>query len=285
MNTPAPTLDLTPGLTLALTLALLLATGSATADYRNPLQMHFITIPAGEFTMGSSDPEAIAIQIPDGNAATLADETPAHRVRLLQPFLLGRTEVTQGQWLAVMENRPGPSELWQRPDWQQLPVVSVSWPMAQRFTEELSKLDPSHHYRLPSEAEWEYAARAGSDGIYPWPEDDIEQHAWFIHNSGDQPQPVASRQANAFGLHDMIGNAWEWTADWYSPDSYANAAQQQPAINPTGPAQGQRKVRRGGSYHCPLHLTRVAYRAPDDPNAKYSVLGFRVIAEPLAHSK
>ena len=262
------------------TLALLLTSSHAIADYRNPLEMQFITVPAGEFTMGSRDPDAIAIQIPDGNAAALRDETPAHRVRFPQPFLIGQTEVTQGQWLAVMGNRPGPSELWRQTHWQQLPVVSVSWPMAQRFTEELSKLDPGYHYRLPTEAEWEYAARAGSDGIYPWPEDDIDAHAWFIHNSGDQPHPVASRQANAFGLYDMIGNAWEWTADWYSPDSYANAARQQPAITPVGPAHGKRKVRRGGSYHCPLHLTRVGYRAPDAPDAQYSVLGFRVIAEP-----
>ena len=273
--------------TLTLTsISLLLAATNANAgnDYLNPHGMQFITVPAGEFTMGSTDPEAIAIQIPDGDVASLRDETPAHQVSFPQPFLLGRTEVTQGQWLAVMENRPGPADLWQQPDWQQLPVVSVSWPMAQRFAEELGKLDPSHHYRLPTEAEWEYAARAGSDGIYPWPEDDIEAHAWFIHNSGDRPHPVASRKANAFGLHDMIGNAWEWTADWYSPDSYANRADFSlaPINNPAGPQQGQRKVRRGGSYHCPLHLTRVAYRAPDDPNAQYSVLGFRVIAEPAA---
>ena len=264
----------------ALMLALLALPADAQPSYTNPQGMQFIAIPAGEFTMGTADLEEAAMTHPDGNADSIRDESPAHRVRFDQAFYLGRSEVTQGQWLAVMENRPGPAENWQRPDWRELPVVGISWPMADRFNQELGKLDPGHRYRLPSEAEWEYAARAGSSELYPWPQDQLEQHAWFINNSADQPHPVATLAANAFGLYDIIGNVWEWTADWYAADSYANAATNNPASNPTGPSQGSKRVRRGGSFHCPLQLTRVGYRAPDDPDARYSVLGLRVIAEP-----
>jgi len=154
--------------------------------------------------------------------------------------------------------------------------VGVSWPMARRFARELGKLDPAHRYRLPSEAEWEYAARAGDQSLRPSGSDDVEDEAWFIHNSGDEPQPVAGLRPNAFGLYDMLGNAWEWTRDWYAPETYAGG----PSEDPRGPETGWKKVRRGGSYHCPLHMVRFAYRAADDPDSRYSVLGFRLVAEP-----
>ena len=266
---------------LLIALTLFCAPLYAQQGYTNPLGMRFIEVPAGDFTMGTADPGEAAMAMPDGSVDSVRDETPAHRVHFARPLLLGRTEVTQGQWLAVMENRPGPAANWQHEQWQVLPVVSVSWPMAQRFAEELGKLDPGHRYRLPTEAEWEYAARAGSEGLYPWPEDQLEQHAWFINNSGDQPHPVATREANAFGLHDMIGNVWEWTGDWYAADRYAQLSTVQPANDPIGPQQGSKRVRRGGSFHCPLHMTRVGYRAPDAPGSRYSVLGLRVVAEPV----
>ena len=241
----------------------------------NFLGMKFVQIPSGEFLMGTSDLEAAAMEMPEPDASKIQDESPTHSIVFDRAFNLGQTEITQAQWLKVMENKPGPEKYWQQKNWRELPVVSVTWFMAQRFTEELSKIDKHYNYRLPTEAEWEYAARAGSTGLRPSSLDDLEEYAWFINNSGDEPQPVATRKSNSFGLYDMIGNVWEWTADWYAPETYKQGKR----TNPKGPEKGSARVRRGGSYHCPLHLTRVAYRSADDPGKRYSVLGFRIVAE------
>ena len=218
----------------------------------------------------------VMMEFPELKPDDVLDETPAHPVSISRDFYLGTTEVTQGVWYRVMENRPGPEDLWKVDNWQQRPMASSSWYMAARFVEELNTLDEDFHYRLPSEAEWEYAARAGSTGLRPMPVEQLEEYAWFINNSDDKPQVVATRKPNAFGVYDMLGNVWEWVDDWYGVDSYAQA----PATDPAGPAGGFAKVRRGGSYHCPLHLLRPGYRAANKPGIAYEVNGFRVIAEP-----
>jgi formylglycine-generating enzyme required for sulfatase activity len=215
------------------------------------------------------------MEIPEPEKNALADETPAHTVVISKAFYLAQTEVTQQQWHKVMENKPGPEQLWQRDDWQRLPVVSVNWTMAQRFVEELSKMDDTYRYRLPTEAEWEYAAKGGVNALRPVETDELEDYAWFINNSTDIPQPVASLKPNRFGVYDMMGNAWEWVADWYAADTYTKDQRS----DPMGPAEGRSKVRRGGSYHCPLHLTRPGYRSANPPATRYEVIGFRIIAE------
>jgi formylglycine-generating enzyme len=244
----------------------------------NDIGMTFVTIPAGHFLMGITEAERQTVidemEKPDFDA--FKDEQPQHKVIISKDFLLGETEVTQGQWLKVMENKPGPKEYWQQDDWETLPVVSVSWNMAKRFTEELSKMDPDYNYRLPTEAEWEYAARGGSNALRPMPIAQLVDYAWHFQNSDDVPHPVASLNANAFGVHDMLGNAWEWVADWYAPDTYIKATRTDPA----GPKTGQSRLRRGGSYHCPLFQTRPGYRSANTPDTAYSVIGFRVVAEP-----
>lgn len=241
----------------------------------NFLGMRFVSIPAGEFVMGTDDLTTALMELPEVEAGALTDETPAHSVVISNAFYLAETEVTQQQWLKVMENKPGPAALWQREDWAVLPVVSVSWNMAQRFIEEINKMDQRYRYRLPTEAEWEYAAKAGVNELRPVALDELEAHAWFINNSADIPQPVATRKPNRFGVYDMLGNAWEWVDDWYAPETYSR----QKRVDPTGPAQGRSKVRRGGSYHCPLHLTRPGYRSANPPSTRYEVLGFRIITE------
>lgn len=241
----------------------------------NFLGMHFVEIPAGEFIMGTEDITDAVMEIPEPEKNALSDETPAHSVVISKAFYLAQTEVTQQQWFTVMENKPGPKQLWQHDDWQKLPVVSINWYMAQRFTEELSKMDDKYHYRLPTEAEWEYAAKDGINALRPVEIEKLEDYAWFINNSTDIPQPVASRKPNNFGVYDMMGNAWEWVADWYAADTYTK----DPRTDPTGPVEGRSKVRRGGSYHCPLHLTRPGYRSANPPGTQYEVIGFRVIAE------
>ena len=242
----------------------------------NFLGMRFIQIPAGEFIMGTEDLTSAIMEIPEPEKNALADEAPAHTVVISRPFYLAQTEVTQQQWFKVMENRPGPEELWQRADWHSLPVVSVNWYMAQRFVEELNKMDDKYHYRLPTEAEWESAAKDGVNALRPVNIENLEDYAWFINNSKDIPQPVATRKPNRFGVYDMMGNVWEWVDDWYAADTYTKEKR----TDPTGSSNGRSKVRRGGSYHCPLHLTRPGYRSANPPDTRYEVLGFRVIAEP-----
>jgi formylglycine-generating enzyme len=242
----------------------------------NNLGMRFVRIPAGEFIMGTDDLATAREENPASEAGALLDETPAHTVVISHAFYMGETEVTQAQWLSVMENRPGPDQVWKRDDWKSLPVVSVSWYMAQRFIEEINKMDDRYRYRLPSEAEWEYVARDGMNALRPVSVEDLQDYAWFISNSADIPHAVASLSPNRYGVYDMLGNAWEWVNDWYAEDTYTNEKR----IDPTGPMDGRSKVRRGGSYHCPLHLTRPGYRSANPPVTRYEVLGFRIIAEP-----
>ena len=211
---------------------------------------------------------------PAGDTSQLQDETPAHTVRI-STFLMGQTEVTQQQWLDIMDTRPGPEANWQRDDWQYLPVVTVSWQRVQDFIDTLNEKDERYRYRLPSEAEWEYVARDGSGGLRPFDIDQLDEYAWTINNSGDTLHPVATRKANDFGIYDLYGNVWEWVNDWYAPDYYARS----PEIDPPGPDKGEKRMRRGGSFHCPAHLVRPGYRAPEIPDKRYSVLGFRLAAE------
>lgn len=245
---------------------------------RNTQGMEFVFVPPGEFRMGTSpgDIDQILFEMDTPDANMFDDETPAHSVQITKGYWLGRTEITQEQWQRVMRNRPGPADHWQRNDWKTLPVVSVSWNMAQKFVTELSKADAKYRYRLPTEAEWEYAARAGSNSVRPMRAEQLDEHAWILRNSGDVPHPVATRKPNAFGLYDMLGNAWEWVNDIYNKDVYTAERRR----DPTGPAQGMKRVRRGGSYHCPVHETRPGFRSPDaTADVSYTVTGFRVVAE------
>ncbi len=257
-------------------LAVLLSTQAhARESVENFMGMRFVSIPAGEFVMGTEDLADALMEMPEPEPGGLAEESPAHPVVMSKPFYFAETEVTQAQWLKVMENKPGPAELWRREDWQSLPVVAVSWFMAQRFVEEINKMDNHHRYRLPTEAEWEYVAKAGVNKLRPVALNELEAHAWFINNSGDTVHAVATRAPNRFGVYDMLGNVWEWVDDWYAADTYTREKR----IDPTGPVKGRSKVRRGGSYHCPLHLTRPGYRSANAPDTHYEVLGFRVVLE------
>lgn len=263
-------------LRLALLLSILLGSSALAAEtWRNNLDMNFVRITAGSFVMGNSQADETAFELPDGDVQSIQDETPAHPVRISRDFWLGATEVTQAQWLKLMDTHPGPAVLWRRADWQRLPAVSISWNDAQHFIQKLNALDKTQRYRLPTEAEWEYAARAGSTDARPFPKEKLDDYAWYLKNSKDEPQPVASKPANAWGLHDMLGNTWEWVADRYSENYYARS----PNIDPQGPSGGTQRVRRGGSYHCEPHLMRVNYRAANTPDTHYSVLGFRVLRE------
>jgi len=240
-----------------------------------PNNIEFVSIPAGHYIMGTQDLDDAYIEIPPDNPIIINDEQPAHRI-FISAFDVGKFEITQGQWLAIMESKPGPDSHWQHPQWQQLPVVSVSWQMTQKFINALNAKDTQYTYRLPTEAEFEYLLRDGSNDLRPFDADDMDQYAWTITNSGDVPHPVGQLKPNSFGVYDTFGNAWEWVNDEYDPQAYASHEK----TNPQGPAkQTGKKVRRGGSYHCQTHIVRSGYRAADKPDQRYSVLGFRLVRE------
>jgi sulfatase modifying factor 1 len=239
------------------------------------LDLKFVTIPAGRFIMGTTDLSEAIADLPDPEAEKIDDESPAHTVIFERSFQISQTLVTQKLWLDTMGTKPGPKLHWAYKNWQQRPVVDVTWYDANRFIDQLNKTSDNKRYRLPTEAEWEYAARAGSTGLRPFSRLAMDEHAWFIHNSNDEVQAVAQLEPNAWGLYDMYGNVWEWVSDWYSPTTYTSATR----INPQGPTKGTKKVRRGGSFHCPPHLIRSAYRATNTPDKSYSVLGFRLVTE------
>lgn len=187
---------------------------------KNHIGMEFVPIPAGSFTMGSEKRK---------------DEQPVHRVTISQGFLMGRYEVTAAEWKAVMGREPNSFK------GDLLPVQFVSWNEAQEFIRRLNQMNDGYSYRLPTEAEWEYACRAGTTTEYA---DELEWIAWYAENSNDKLHKVGYKHPNAWGLYDMEGNIWEYCQDWYSENYYA----QSPAVDPLGPASGQQRVERGGSY-------------------------------------
>jgi formylglycine-generating enzyme required for sulfatase activity len=193
----------------------------------NQASMAFVKIVPGEFVMGCST----------GDETCTAEEKPAHRVQITKPFELGRFEVTQAQWVAIMGSNPSTIK------GDDLPVETVSKNDVHDFLAKLNARNDGYLYRLPTEAEWEFAARAGAAGE-PGSLDDF---AWYGANSGDTTHPVGQKKPNAWGLYDMLGNVREWVEDNYTRDYYANS----PLTDPTGPTAqagpaGGRGGRRGG---------------------------------------
>jgi formylglycine-generating enzyme required for sulfatase activity len=211
-------------------------------------------ITAGEFLMGNN------------SAGAYPDEQPAHTVRIAQSFRLGKTEVTQGLWQAVMGNNPSGF-----PNDSTYPVERVSWDDCQAFMQKLNQMVGGNHFRLPTESEWEYACRAGTMNDPYANGDDM---AWYSINSGRSTHPVGQKQAGPWGLFDMLGNVWEWCQDWYA--GYSNGNQ----TDPPGPASGSNRVYRGGSWSSDACVVRSTYRGGDEPPGYRSWrLGFRLASD------
>ena len=218
-----------------------------------------VVIPTGTFMMGSkADPFA--------STQTAADEQPQHSVSIAS-FALGKFEVTQEQWYALMGNLPGHFK------GRNLPVEQVSWEDVQEFMQKLS-IKTGQKYRLPSEAEWEYAARADSPTNYSFGDDPSQliRHAWFSDNSSYTTHPVGEKMANSFGLHDMHGNVFEWAQDCWN-ESYAGA----PADgSPWNTGDCSKRVVRGSSWLDSRQYLRTAYRDRNAAADQYNFVGFRV---------
>jgi formylglycine-generating enzyme required for sulfatase activity len=306
----------------------------------NSLGMKFVRVPAGEFLMGSDEsPESLAVAFPNferERLLDLGDEAPVHRVRITRAFYLGQHEVTVGQFRRFLElsgyvpesiadgtgaygynpahdpahSKNGdafegrsPVYSWRNPGFAQgddHPVVNVSWNDAVAMTRWLSERE-GRTYRLPTEAEWEYACRAGTRTRFPggddpksllktanvfdadsaayWPQwrsRAIEGHDGFVFTA-----PVGSFAPNAFGIHDMLGNAWEWVSDHYDDEYYG----QSPTNDPTGPAQGNLRIRRGGSWHTWSLYARCSYRNLNTARTRYPLVGMRLLREVAADER
>ena len=253
------------------------------------LNLRWVTIPAGTFRMGCSPRDR----------QCSSDEDPAHVVQITRAFQMMATEVTTGQfraWALSQGHEPPAQPEWSAPsmpvvpEWSapSMPVVNVTWAESQAFCSALGG-------RLPTEAEWEYAARGGSETARYGPLDLI---AWYADNSGRDrlnsknmssegllgrlkangniAHPVAGKQPNRFGLYDMLGNVWEWCGDWYGEDYY----KQEVKTDPTGPSSGEDRVLRGGSSLSVPWYVRASYRYKNSPTTRFVIIGFRCIREP-----
>ena len=219
--------------------------------------VELLLVPPGDYRRGASQ----------GDDDAASDEKPAHRVRLTQPFYLGRHEVTQAQWELVMNANPARSANAEHP------VERVSWLDARGPEGFLARAGAG--LRLPTEAEWEYAARAGGTAPHHGPIDDI---AWHEGNAGGGPHPVGTRRANALGFHDMLGNVWEWCEDWYAEIEYLKHTT---GVNdPQGPERGQLRVLRGGSWYFMGVHCRTSVRVAVRPGNRAGAFGLRVALTP-----
>lgn len=223
-----------------------------------PVCPEMIVMPGGSFLMGTSE-----------NAGSLSrgSEGPQRQVTL-KSFAIGKFEVTQAQWTEVMGDDPSANK------GATLPAENVSWNVANAFVQKLSE-KTGRPYRLPTEAEWEYAARAGSTSAYAFGDEEalLSDHGWFDGNSGMETHPVGEKPANNFGLHDTHGNVWEWVQDCFH-ESYVRAPVDGSAA-PEYPACD--RVSRGGSWYDIPEVVRSAYRYKDGPDNVVSGMGLRVV--------
>ncbi|MCX7097367.1 MAG: formylglycine-generating enzyme family protein [Methylococcales bacterium] len=251
-------------LNLALTFALTsLPLHAAYAfEYQVFAGIRFVKMEPGCFLMGRDT------DIKEKNAS----ELPQHRVCIEKPFYLGETEVTQEKWEKVMGNNPSKVKSLYRP------VDRVNWNDVQAFIDRLNSQEGGHFFRLPTEAEWEYAARAGSTSLYSFGGNakDLANYAWYgdegYHGASHE---VEKKQPNNWGLYDMHGNVWEWVQDWYDASYYQNS----PDKDPKGPPNGQYKIYRGGSWvGKPVNL-RSSIRYSGLPTTRTNDIGFRLLKE------
>ena len=233
-------------------------------DLGNGMKLEMLLIPAGEFLMGSLNSDSDAEE----------DEMPQHRVRITRPFYLGKYLVTQEQWLAVMGSNPsyfkGPKN----------PVENVSWNDCQQFLNKWNTKSGTGggKFQLPTEAQWEYACRAGSTAFFCFGDDvtRLGDFAWCANNSSRKTHPVGQKKPNTLGFHDMHGNVWEWCQDWYDKGYYAKS----PVDDPNGPVTGSGRVYRGGSWYAPARGSRSAFRGGSRSGDGDFNLGLRVSLVP-----
>ena len=226
-----------------------------TIPVKDGICIEMVKVEGGTFMMGATS----EMKNPNSN------EKPVHQVTLTNDYYMGKYEVTQALWQAVMGSNPSNFK------GDNLPVETVNWNDCQEFISKLNSLT-GRKFRLPTEAEWEYAARGGkkSRGYQYSGSSNISDVAWYDENSGSKTHPVGTKQANELGIYDMTGNVWEWCSDWYG--SYSSSSQ----TNPMGSDSGAKRVRRGGSWCYIARICRSSYRYGDAPDCRGLYLGLRL---------
>jgi formylglycine-generating enzyme required for sulfatase activity len=228
----------------------------------------FVLVATGTFTMGS----------PTNESGRFGNETQ-HQVTISKPFFMQTTAVTQSQWKAVMGNNPSSF----KDCGNDCPVEQVSWKDVQDFIQKLNHMEGTNKYRLPTEAEWEYAARAGTTTAFAnggitrtgcGYDPKLDQIGWYCGNSGTKTHPVARKMPNAWGLYDTHGNVYQWVQDWYG--DYPSGS----VTDPVGPSSDSYRVFRGGSWSVSAGSSRSANRSSYNPANRYSGLGFRLAKTP-----
>ena len=226
-----------------------------TIPVKDGICIELVKVEGGTFMMGATS----EMKNPNSN------EKPVHQVTLTNDYYMGKYEVTQALWQAVMGSNPSEYK------GDNLPVETVSWNDCQKFISKLNSLT-GRMFRLPTEAEWEYAARGGKEsrGYQYSGSSNISDVAWYDENSGSKTHPVGTKQANELGIYDMTGNVWEWCSDWYS--SYSSSSQ----TNPTGSDSGSARVSRGGGWNCNASYCRLSVRFYYTPDFRLDILGLRL---------
>jgi formylglycine-generating enzyme required for sulfatase activity len=216
-------------------------------------ESEMVFVKPGTFTMGCTDDECYDWEV------------PAHQVTLTKGYYISKYLVTQSQWKAVMGNNPSYFK------GKNLPVETVSWDDIQEFLTKLNEKS-GKNYRLPTEAEWEYACKGGnqSKGYKYSGSNNVDDVVWYWENSKSKTHPVGTKAPNELGIYDMSGNVWEWCHDWY--DDYIDT----PQTNPTGPDEGSVRVVRGGSWYYFARFCRVSHRDCNAPEDSFFNLGFRI---------
>lgn len=229
--------------------------GSTHTFIANNVMFEMVRVEGGTFTMGATAEQA---------SDAFSDELPTHKVTL-SPFLIGKYEVSQTLWLAVMGENPSVNT------GINLPVDNVTWNECQTFITKLNELT-GKNFRLLTEAEWEYAARGGNKrkGYKYSGSNNLGDVAWYIDNSNNTSHAMGTKAPNELGIYDMTGNVMEWVSDWKG--SYSSGAQ----TNPTGPDSGTYRVNRGGSYGNVERLSRITNRNSIDPNMSSKTMGLRL---------
>lgn len=233
-------------------------------NYTNSLGMEFVLIPAGEYQMGSPSYEG---KVFDSNS-------PVHNVTIKKPFYMSKYEVTQKEWAEIMGSNPSYFK------GDDLPVDSVLWPEAQKFILKLNikeKVKDSEKYRLPTEAEWEYACRAGTTTRFSFGDEnqDLMEYGWSAYDANETSHPVGLKRPNPWGLYDMHGNVWELTQDsWHS--NYTDAPSDGSAWSEENPTVF---VGRGGSWLDGPNLCTSSFRGSNSVDARVSCLGFRLVKD------
>jgi formylglycine-generating enzyme required for sulfatase activity len=265
------------------------------ADFTNSIGMEFITVKSGSFFMGACLPAAMdedheeEFSCPSGektDSEAFRHESPQRKVKISKAFQLGKYEVTFGEFnkfIVSAKKKKLLNDEFKRANSQgdKAAVSYVSWDDTQEFINWLNKKEKTSKYRLPTEAEWEYAVRAGTKTKYSWG-DDVKpavEYSWYDKNSYNVDEKyahqVGKKKANPWGLFDMHGNVGEWVQDWYDPKAYSYSD----SLDPTGPTEGRCKVYRGGSWYYGTMNIRSSHRFSGQPYSKNSRLGFRLLRE------